>query len=575
MKIVLGINAYHADASACILIDGKLIAAIEEERINRKKHFSGYPDESIKECLKIAGINDFEITDVAFNTKPLSNLIPKLNFFLKNLLSNKNYLKDKIKKKTFIKQHLIKNFKLNKNIKFHYIEHHLAHIASAFYPSGFNDAIGLSIDGSGDFTTLAIAECNQDRIKIKDKVYFPDSLGIFYHGMTQFLGYQNYGDEYKIMGLAAYGEPKYFHKIKDNLFIENKSKLFELNLNYFNHQKTNFRYIADAKLSIGQIYNSNLLKLFSTELKNKQSTEQFNKDFASSVQKVYEFFFKKIIQKLVSTKFSNNLVFAGGCALNSSANRILTDNNGLFDKIYIPFAPGDNGGALGAAFIVSSKYHNKIENVKTPYLGRDFNNSEIIDFLKSESSLKKFTYEYFESDDLLYKFATKLISEGNVIGWFQGKMEFGPRALGNRSILADPRNPNMKNIINMKIKRRESFRPFAPSVLKEFQDIWFNSNFTNPYMSSLAEVKNEKKNLIPAVTHIDGTARLQSVDFDTNYRYATLISYFNSLTGVPILLNTSFNENEPIVMTPKQATACLLRTDMDALFINNYLIKKV
>ncbi len=575
MKIVLGINAYHADASACILIDGKLIAAIEEERINRKKHFSGYPDESIKECLKIAGINDFEITDVAFNTKPLSNLIPKLNFFLKNLLSNKNYLKDKIKKKTFIKQHLIKNFKLNKNIKFHYIEHHLAHIASAFYPSGFNDAIGLSIDGSGDFTTLAIAECNQDRIKIKDKVYFPDSLGIFYHGMTQFLGYQNYGDEYKIMGLAAYGEPKYFYKIKDNLFIENKSKLFELNLNYFNHQKTNFRYIADAKLSIGQIYNSNLLKLFSTELKNKQSTEQFNKDFASSVQKVYEFFFKKIIQQLVSTKFSNNLVFAGGCALNSSANRILTDNNGLFDKIYIPFAPGDNGGALGAAFIVSSKYHNKIENVKTPYLGRDFNNSEIIDFLKSESSLKKFTYEYFESDDLLYKFATKLISEGNVIGWFQGKMEFGPRALGNRSILADPRNPNMKNIINMKIKRRESFRPFATSVLKEFQDIWFNSNFTNPYMSSLAEVKNEKKNLIPAVTHIDGTARLQSVDFDTNYRYATLISYFNSLTGVPILLNTSFNENEPIVMTPKQATACLLRTDMDALFINNYLIKKV
>ena len=575
MKIILGINAYHADASACILIDGKLIAAIEEERINRKKHFSGYPDESIKECLKIAEIDDIQITDVAFNTKPSSNLIPKLNFFLKNFLSTKNYLKDKIKKKTFIKQHLIKNFRLNKHVKFHYIEHHLAHIASAFYPSGFKDAVGLSIDGSGDFTTLAIAECNQDKIKINNKVYFPDSLGIFYHGMTQFLGYENYGDEYKIMGLAAYGQPIYFDKIKDNLFIENENKLFELNLKYFNHQKTNFKYIADETLSIGQIYSSNLSKLFETELKKSQDIEQFNKDFASSVQKIYEFFFKKIILKLISTKFSNNLVFAGGCALNSSANKILTDNNGIFDKIYIPFAPGDNGGALGAAFIVSSKCNNKVKNVKTPYLGRDFSNLEIINFLKSESSLKKFSYEYFENDDLLYKFAAKLISEGNVIGWFQGKMEFGPRALGNRSILADPRNPNMKNIINMKIKRRESFRPFAPSVLKEFQNIWFNSNFTNPYMSSLAEVKNEKKILIPAVTHIDGTARLQSVDLDNNYRYATLIKYFNLLTGVPILLNTSFNENEPIVMTPKEATACLLRTDMDALFINNYLIKKI
>ena len=208
-------------------------------------------------------------------------------------------------------------------------------------------------------------------------------------------------------------------------------------------------------------------------------------------------------------------------------------------------------------------------------MGRDFSNLEIINFLKSESSLKKLSYEYFENDELLYKFAAKLISEGNVIGWFQGKMEFGPRALGNRSILADPRNPNMKNIINMKIKRRESFRPFAPSVLKEFQNIWFNSNFTNPYMSSLAEDKKEKKFLIPAVTHIDGTARLQSVDLDNNHRYATLIKYFNLLTGVPILLNTSFNENEPIVMNPKEATACLLRTDMDALFINNYLIKKI
>ena len=575
MKIIIGINTYHADSSACILIDGNLIAAIEEERINRKKHFSGYPIESIKECLRIANKKDYEITDIAFNTKPTSNLIKKIFFFLKNLSFKNNQSIKRFNKKMKIKEVLFNEFKLNKNINFHFIEHHLAHIASAFYPSEFNHANGLSIDGSGDFVTFALATCKENKIKINKKIYFPNSLGIFYHAMTQFLGYKNYGDEYKIMGLAAYGKPKYFDKIRNELFIENYEDLFKLNLKYFNHHKKNFRYIADNSLVIDAIFNSKLNKLFFNDLKISKNKDEFDQDFAASVQKVYEYYFKKIIDRICTNNFSDNLVFAGGCALNSSANKILTDNNELFKNVYIPFAPGDNGGALGAAFIVSARYNNVIQNSQNPYLGSDFSNEEIKEILNQNFYDNKLKYELITDEKKLLKLTAKLISEGNVIGWFQGKMEFGPRALGNRSILADPRNPNMKKIINKKIKRRESYRPFAPSVLKKHQYEWFESKFTNPYMSSVATVKAKKKKLIPAVTHIDGTARLQSVNPFFNKKYNDLIEEFYSLTNVPILLNTSFNENEPIVMKPEESINCLLRTDMDAVIINNFYVTKI
>ena len=575
MKIIIGINTYHADSSACIIVNGKLIAAIEEERINRKKHYSGYPIESIKECLRIADKKDSEITDIAFNTRPSSNLLPKGMFFLKNFSFKKVLLSESFKNKINVKELLLNKFTLNKNVKFHYIEHHLAHIASAFYPSGFNDAVGLSIDGSGDFVTLAISECKNNRIKIIKKTNFPNSLGIFYHAMTQFLGFKNYGDEYKVMGLAAYGEPKYFDKIKDNLFIKNNKSIFELNLNYFNHHKNSFKYIAEDSLHIDEIFNSNLNKLFSSEFKSIINKDQFNKDFASSVQKIYEYFFKKIIDKLSLKNFSKNLVFAGGCALNSSANRFITNDNKLFEKVYIPCAPGDNGGALGAAFVVSSIFNNKTQNYKNPYLGTEFSNDEVIKILKHDNYKNAVTYNFLENDVDLFKSASKLIAEGKIVGWFQGQMEFGPRALGNRSILADPRNPDMKNIINMKIKRRESFRPFAPSILEKYQSDWFESKFINPYMSSITKVKSDKQKIIPAVTHVDNTARIQTVSLDSNFRYASLINEFYLLTNVPILLNTSFNENEPIVMKPEEALNCLIRTDMDAVFINNYLVKKI
>jgi len=570
-KIILGVNTYHADSSACLIINGEMVAAIEEERLNRIKHYAGFPVKSIKECLKIGNTKEEDITDIAFNTKPLSNLIPKGIYFLKNLSFEENLAKERFLKKKNISKVFNQNLRLNKNIKFHFIEHHLAHIASAFYPSEFKDANGLSIDGSGDFVSFAYAECKNNRIIIKKKNYFPDSLGIFYHAMTQFLGYLNYGDEYKIMGLAAYGEPIYFEKILSNLF-KNGKKIFHLNLKFFNHHKKNFKYIADENLLVDKIFNSKLEKLFSNEMKE----ENFKKNFAASVQKIFEFFFKKIIDKIAKTNYSKNIVYSGGCALNSSANKFLTNENNSFENIFINCAPGDNGGALGAAFVVAANYYDlNLTNIKSPYLGKDFSENQIKEILENDNYKRKLSYNYFKSDDELFNSASKHIADGKVIGWFQGKMEFGPRALGNRSILADPRNPNMKDIINKKIKRRESFRPFAPSVLEEFQSEWFEGNFFSPYMSSLMTVKKEKQKIIPAVTHFDNTARLQTVSSEYNLKFSKLINAFYKLTNVPVLLNTSFNENEPIVFKPEEALECILRTEMDAIFINNFLIKKI
>ncbi len=568
-KIILGINSFHADSSACLIIDGKLISAIEEERVNRIKHYAGFPYKAIKECLAIARIDEKDITDIAFNTKPLSNIIPKAIHYFKNFSLKESFAKKRFLKKKNIHKIFKEKLSLNKNVKFHFIEHHLAHIASAFYPSKFQKSNGLSIDGSGDFVSVAYAKCDGNRIIIEKKNYFPNSLGIFYHAMTQFLGYKNYGDEYKIMGLAAYGVPIYFEKILDNLF-KSDNQMFNLNLDFFNHHKKNFRYIADENLLIDKILNSKIEKLFSKEMNDKN----FQKDFACSVQKVYEFFFKKIINFIVKNNYSKNIVFSGGCALNSSANKFLTDKND-FENVFINCAPGDNGGALGAAFVVAAGYNLELTNIKSPYLGKEFKEDYINEILEKDNYKKKLTYSYIKSEDELFTTASNYIAKGKVIGWFQGKMEFGPRALGNRSILADPRNPNMKDIINKKIKRRESFRPFAPSVLEKFQSEWFEGDFFNPYMSSLTIVRKEKRKLIPAVTHFDYTARLQTVNEDYNSKFSNLLNYFFKLTNVPILLNTSFNENEPIVFKPEEALECILRTDMDAIFLNNFLIKKI
>ncbi len=574
MQIILGINAHHADSSACLIVDGKLIVAIEEERINRKKHFSGFPVESIKACIKQAGVNENEITDIAFNTRPQSNLVAKSLFFFKNSFLNKKNLINRFKKKINLKNFLLKKYNLKKNIKIHLVEHHLSHIASAFFPSGYDDAVGLSIDGSGDFVSLAISMCKNNKIEINKKIYFPDSLGIFYHAMTQFLGFKNYGDEYKVMGMASYGEPKYFNKIKKNLFIDDYNILPKLNLKYFNHHHPNFKYIADKDLIIDNIFNEKLEFLFAHDKEDENNDDVFSKNFAASVQKIYEYYFENLIKKIVKKNFSKNLVFAGGCGLNSSANRILTNNNKYFNDIFIPYAPGDNGGALGAAYVVLSKLDKKPLNASNPYTGLEYSNKYIDEVLNNDNYKDKVNYQFITDDQEICKLASKHISEGNVIGWFQNKMEFGPRALGNRSILADPRNHNMRDIINLKIKRRETFRPFAPSILEQFQDSWLETKFNSPYMSTVGTVKEDKINLVPAITHIDKTARFQSVNSKNNLKFYNLIHEFYKITNVPIVLNTSFNENEPIVMKPEEAIDCLIRTNMDAVFINNFYIKR-
>jgi carbamoyltransferase len=572
MTIILGINALHSDSSACIINNGELVCAIEEERLNRKKHTAEFPILAIEECIKIAGINKNYITDIAINNNPKSNILPKLFFTIKNIKMQKdNEFIKRFKSKINLKKFICDKLNIKKNVIFHNIEHHLSHIASAYFPSNFNKTNALSIDGSGDFVSLAIGECNDKKIKITNKIYFPDSLGIFYQAMTQFLGFKNYGDEYKIMGLAPYGKPLYFEKIKNNLFKESKL-FFKLNQKFFIHNDINFKYQNKITENITDIYNDKLDLLFKEDLEKSDTLENFKKNFASSTQKIFEHFFEKILNYISSKNYSPNLVYAGGCALNSSANNILTSKK-YFENFFIPMAPGDNGGAIGAALLVNSKYNSNQKNFSNPYLGNSYNDNEIELTINSKfKNLIKF--QKLDNISNTCDLASNMIANGKVIGWFQGKMEFGPRALGNRSILADPRNPNMKKIINQKIKKRENFRPFAPSVLAEFQDSWFEENFDNKYMSSVMTVKKEKKEIIPAVVHIDGTSRVQTVKRENNENYYNLISSFYSKTRVPILLNTSFNENEPIVRTLEETLECFLRTDIDALFINLFLVQK-
>tara|TARA_B110000305_G_C19437535_1_gene639869 strand:+ start:28 stop:1737 length:1710 start_codon:yes stop_codon:yes gene_type:complete len=568
MSIILGLNCYHTDSSACLIKNGKLIFAIEEERLNRIKHTSDLPLLSIEECLKKTNTNENEITHIAFNTNPNSNLLRKFKFLIKKLNFKNNFVK-RYKDKKLLNKIFQNKFNFNDKVKFIFVEHHLAHISSAFYASNFDNAIGLSIDGSGDFTSLMIAECNNKEIKVKKRVYFPDSLGIFYHAMTQFIGFRKFGDEYKMMGLASYGNPIYFDKLLNNLFLNSKN-FFKLNLDFFNHDTINFNYSHIGAKDMPDIYTDKLDDLFKPDIAISPP-EMFKKNFAASVQKIYEFYFNKILEEINLNKFSKNLVFAGGCALNSSANNILLSKK-FTKNIFIPVAPGDNGGCLGAAFYTCKKkiINNDFDN---PFLGTAYSDVEIENII-IKKYLNKITYKKFNNESEKYDVASNMIINKGVIGWFQDKMEFGPRALGNRSILADPRNKKIKDLINLKIKRRESFRPFAPSVLSDFQNDWFEEIYLNQYMSSVMKAKSDKKHLIPGVVHIDGSSRVQTVLKKNNKTFYNLIYNFFLKTGVPLLLNTSFNENEPIVRSPEEAIECLLRTNMDGLFINSYFVRK-
>ncbi len=579
MGIVLGLNCNHADSSACIVKNGKLVTAIEEERINRIKHWAGIPHEAISLCLKESNTKLSEITDIAINTNPFSNLFYKTSYFVKNYLFGKKKYEiiERLKKKASLKSDLKKIFKndlLSENVNFHYVDHHKSHISSAFFPSGFKKAVGLSIDGFGDFCSISLSKCENNNINIFKKIYFPDSLGVFYETFTQLIGFNKYGDEYKMMGLSSYGKPEYFDLIKNNIFLNN-SKNIKLNLNFFNHADKNYSYKFQGKPIQNQLYKNKLKEILDIKDLSSENVTEVHKNIACSVQKIFEEKLIEICSELKKSEFSDNLVFAGGCALNSLANKTIYDSN-LFNKIFIPYAPGDGGGSIGAALYTSSnKYKNyKLTNLITPYIGPEFDNFSIENDIKKFKKENDFNYEFIKEKKELYRKVAKKIFENKIIGHFSGKMEFGARALGNRSILANPCNPEIKDIINKKIKRRESFRPFAPAILFEKKNEWFNNNRSNPYMSAVEEIIENKKKFIPGVTHIDGTGRVQTVTKEINSDFYLLIEEFSKLSNVPIILNTSFNENEPIVLNSTHALNCFLRTDMDILVMNNYIIYK-
>jgi len=577
MSIILGLNCNHADSSACIIRDGELLFAIEEERINRIKHWAGLPCRSIEACLKYANIDLSDVTDIAINTNPLSNIHYKVVYFLKNYLFGKKKFEiaDRLKKKLTLKKD-INNFfypkSLSKKINIHYIDHHISHIASAFYPSKFKKAVGLSIDGFGDFCSISIAKCENEKINIIKKIFFPDSLGVFYESFTQLIGFKNYGDEYKMMGLSSYGEPKYYETISKNLFKEKNG--IKLNLKYFNHTDKNYSYKFQGRPEQNNLFSSNLENLFNINALSTGNITDLQKDLASSVQKIFEHKLFEIIKEIKNLNYSDNLVYAGGCALNSLANKKIHESN-LFKNIFIPYAPGDGGGSIGAALYALKKNKKTIlSNLTSPFIGPSFSNNEIQNIIKNNKEINKFDYEFIENKNNLYSKISKYIFDNKIVGHFNGKMEFGARALGNRSILANPCNPNIKDIINSKIKRRESFRPFAPAILYKNKSEWFENTKLNEYMSSVENISKNKREIIPGVTHIDGTGRVQTVTESINKDFYLLIKKFYEISHVPIILNTSFNENEPIVMNPNEAINCFLRTDMDILVLNNFIIKR-
>jgi carbamoyltransferase len=575
--IVLGINAYHADSSAAIFRDGVMIAATEEERFRRIKHWAGFPTLAIEFCLREAGVSLEQVDHIAIGRDPKAKMWNKLLFLSKHPFSSFHFVKDRFfnqKKVTSIEEELAKisNGDIEKiKQKIHQVEHHRSHLASAFFASPFEEAAVLSIDGSGDFSTTMIAVGKGNQMEVIDSIDFPHSLGIFYTAFTQLLGFPHYGDEYKVMGLAPYGNPVHTDKFRD-IVHWTEDGLFKLDLSFFRSPSKGFvGYDNDDHLPVvPSLFGEKMIERFGPMRKKEEALTQYHKDLAASVQRFTEETIFHVLKGLHKRTGLTKLCIAGGVAQNSVANGKITRNT-PFTEVYIPSAGHDAGISMGAAQYI---YHQtlkqkRVDPVWSAYTGARFSNDEIETILKA----KNISYKKME-EDVLYDYVSNRLINAGVIGWFSGRAEFGPRALGARSILADPRRLDAKDLLNAKIKRRESFRPFAPSILKEYVDEYFEVNDVVPFMEKVFPIKPEKHASIPAVTHVDGTGRLQSVDQHVSPRYYRLIDTFRQKTGVPILLNTSFNENEPIVNSPQEALDCFLRTSMDMLVMENIVVER-
>lgn len=580
---ILGINAYHGDSAACLVIEGKVVNAIEEERIRRIKHWAGLPVESIKWCLEDANTKIEDIDYIAISRNPSAHLhkkilriftkSPSLNF-LRNRISNIAKIKNI---KLQIASALDVSISLIK-AKIENVEHHRAHMASAFFVSPFKEAACVTVDGFGDFVSTMRAIGTGNKINVFDWVEYPHSLGIFYSALTQFLGFWNYGDEYKVMGLSAYGKPIYLNELKKIVKLKNNG-LFELDTSYFLHDKEGVEMTWDnGSPTFGTLFSNKLLELLGKPREKEEIITKHYQDLASSVQGMYEETFFHILNDTYKKTKLDCIALAGGCIQNSLANGKIFEKT-PFREIYIPSASYDAGTAIGAAMVLWNKKGKQKRNftMEHSHLGPNFDNEFIkLEISKCQIELGKYDckIEFIEKEDILTKKTVELIANGKIIGWFQGRTEFGPRALGNRSIVVDPRRSDMKDILNARVKKRESFRPFAPSILEEKVAEWFECNYPVPFMEKVYKIKQDKQKLIPIVCHNDGTGRLQTVSQKSNIRYYNLIKEFEKVTGVPIVLNTSFNDNEPIVNTPSEALRCFLNTKMDILVLENYMIMK-
>ncbi|MEE9260272.1 MAG: carbamoyltransferase C-terminal domain-containing protein [Candidatus Scalindua sediminis] len=578
---ILGLNTYHGDSSACILENGELVTAVEEERFRRIKHWAGFPSEAIRYCLKEVKIEVKDLDHIAVNRNPNSNILKKAIFsFRKN--NSFNLVKDRLKnahRVKGIKSKLAEQFKMDSSklkAKLYHVEHHVAHLSSTFFVSPFDKAAVVSMDGFGDFVGAMWGVGRGEKIEVKERIYFPHSLGLFYQSITQYLGFNKYGDEYKVMGLAAYGEPVYLDKMRQIIHLD-RNGMFKLNLEYFNHHTEGVPMTWEAgEPQIPPVFSQKLVELLGPARNSDEDISERHKNIASSLQAIYEEVFFHLLNYVFAKTKIRTLCLSGGCAMNSVANGKIFDNT-QFQEVYIQPAAGDAGGAIGSAFYVWHQVLNQSRSfvLEKPYLGPEFSDYEIKLVLENHEIVfkkKGYMIDKFEDSNILCQKTARSISEGKVVGWFQGRMEWGSRALGNRSIIVDPRYARMKDVLNASIKRREPFRPFAPSILLEKTGDYFGVDYPVPFMLKVYPVRPEKRTVIPAVTHVDGTGRLQTVKREDNILYWQLIKEFEKLTGVPVVLNTSFNENEPIVCTPSEALNCFLRTEMDVLVIGKYMI---
>ncbi|MBZ5704889.1 MAG: carbamoyltransferase [Acidobacteriia bacterium] len=573
--LILGLNMFHADASAAIVQDGEVVYAIAEERLNRVKHYGGFPALAVKACLEAVGAKITDVDHVAVGQDSDANLTKKFQYALGNPAKILNFIRMRQRKEAMrdVRSLLAGALEVDAmQLRFreHHLEHHIAHIASAYYCSPWERAAGFSYDGSGDFVSTMMARCEGNDIEILDRVFLPHSLGSFYTMVCEFIGYKKYGDEGKVMGLAPYGKPTYCQQLGEVVGLKNGN--FQLNLGYFKPLGSNqgMQVLPDGTVRLARHFSDRMVKLFGEPREPHSEITQRDMDLAYAMQHQFEEVFFHLLNELHQRVPMEELAMAGGCALNSVANGKLFTRT-PFRRTWIQPAAGDEGLAIGAAL---HTYHAVLKQprryvMQNSYLGPEFCEGRI------ESDLKKANLRYrrLEREPLLEAVADE-VAAGNVVGWFHGRMEWGPRALGNRSIVAHPGRPDMKDILNARIKHREWFRPFAPSILAEHQNEYFEHDHPSPFMLHVYKIRPEKRKQLCAVNHVDDTGRLQTVSREENPLYYDLIQAFHRKTGIPVILNTSFNENEPIVCAPEEAIDCFRRTRMDALAIGSFLALK-